>query len=84
MASQAIIKVNAAGVAALLKSEAVRSDLLRRAEAIQQNAGDGYVATSAIGHDRAYAIVRTDTMEARRDEAMNHTLLRSLHAGGSW
>lgn len=84
MAKQVIIKVNSAGVRELLKSDDFRYDMLQRAKAIADTAGEGYIAVAAVGFDRAYGIVRTDTPEARLDEAQNHTLLRSLHAGGSW
>lgn len=84
MAKQILVKMNQKEVGRLLKSDDIRYDLLKRAQAIQENAGDGYLAVSAVGYDRAYAIVRTDTFESRREEATNHTLLRSLHAGGGW
>lgn len=78
------IELDKKGIARFLKSDEVQEDMLKRAQAIADRSGPGYVADSGVGHDRAYGVVRTDTIEAMRDNATNHTLLRALHAGGSW
>ena len=85
MATSIRIQLDSSGIRSFLKSDDVRENLcLPVANRIQGNAGEGYVVDSGIGFDRAYAVVRTDSLEAMRDNATNHTLLRALHSGGSW
>lgn len=81
MAISIRVELNKKNVGALLKSDDVRFDMLQRAKAIEEQAGTGYIAVSEVGHDRAFAIVRTDSYEAREQEATQHTLLNSIEAG---
>lgn len=81
MAGSVRIELNRAGVGEFLKSDDVRYNLHQRATAIAETAGPGFLAVSSVGRDRAYAIVRTDSAEARRAEAEDHVLLRSISAG---
>lgn len=76
-----VIKLNSAGVRDLLRSAEVRADLERRGGAVVQAAGDGYEVESKTGSNRARVTVRTATFEARRAEAVEHRLVRSLDAG---
>jgi hypothetical protein len=81
MAAGIKIKLNSAGVRALLRSGAVRGDLERRAHAIAQAAGDGMEASSYTGPNRARATVRTATFKARQREATERALTRAIDAG---
>jgi len=68
---------------AIRTSAAVERELLRRAQKIAAAAGEGFDADSGItgGRGRARAAVWTATPEARRRNATDNTLLRSLSAG---
>ncbi len=75
------VKLNRAGVAALLKSSDVAGDLRARAARIAAVAGPGMEAESEIGATRARASVVTATTEARLAEANHMALTRALDAG---
>lgn len=75
------IDVHTNVLADILKSAAVRADLVRRARQIAAVAGDGYVVDSQVGAHRARASVRTDTFDARYQEATHRELTRALDAG---
>lgn len=75
------VKVNRAGVRALLQSDEVRDDLTRRANSISAAAGPGHRVESEVGPNRARVAVITDTIEARISEARNRTLTRAVDAG---
>lgn len=75
------IVLNRKGIRDLLRSDEVRRDLERRADAIAAAAGPGHVVDSEIGPNRARASVRTDTIDAMIDEATSRNLTRSLDAG---
>lgn len=75
------IKINRKAVGVLLKSDAVKADLARRAKAIAARAGNGHEVTSRVGRTRARASVRTATAEARNAEATSHNLTSSIDAG---
>ena len=65
----------------LLKSPEVQADLARRAGAIAAAAGEGHRVETEVGANRARAAVITDTHEARRREARDRNLTRSIDAG---
>lgn len=69
-----------AGIRALLRSEAIRADLARRAEAVAAAAGEGHITDSEIGRNRARAAVITATGKAMRNEAENRSLTRAIDA----
>ncbi|MGH8878161.1 MAG: hypothetical protein ACRD0P_12590 [Stackebrandtia sp.] len=75
------VVLNRKGVSALLKGGEVLADLESRAAHIAAAAGDGMKHDSTIGARRARASVYTATYKARRAEATNRTLSRSLDAG---
>lgn len=75
------IKLNSAGIQALLQSREMQEDLLRRAEAIARSAGPGMQAGGAVVGDRAVARVWTATDEARRAEAERRALTLAIDAG---
>lgn len=77
------IKLNSAGVRAVLQSAGVKADLRRRADAIAAAAGgapDFESGVSVVG-DRAMGYVRTATFEGRMAEARHRALTRALDAG---
>lgn len=75
------VVLNKAGVGELLRSDEVRADLQRRAEAIAAAAGEGYEVQVYRGRTRYRAEVRTGTEVARRDNAEDHSLMRAIDAG---
>lgn len=63
------------------RDPAVLADVVRRANAIAAAAGDGYEVESGLSKSRARAVIITKTADAKRDQAENHTLERSIDAG---
>lgn len=75
------VKISRRGARELLKAEAVRADLERRAAAIARAAGPGMEHDSIVGRNRARATVWTDTPEAMAAEARNRKLTSAIDAG---
>jgi hypothetical protein len=75
------VKLNNAGVRALLTSPEVVADLKRRAEAIAAAAGPGMEVDEAIGPKRARVSVRTATFEAIIAESKDRDLTSAIDAG---
>jgi hypothetical protein len=75
------IKLNKAGVAALLRHPRMQADLDRRARRIAAAAGSGHRVESSPTRLRARSVVVTDTYEARRREATNRSLSAAVDAG---
>ena len=76
------IRVKSSAVRALLKSPAVRADLVRRAQLIAARAGDGFEVRSSEPRRRARAAVVATTAEAMRGEAKDGRLSRAM--GVAW
>lgn len=78
------VKLYGKGVQEILKSPGVQVALLRRAEAIADEAGrdidGGFEASVVAGRRRAHASVVTSSFRARWYEARQHRLLRSTGA----
>lgn len=72
---------NLTGFEALRRSPGVAADLRRRADAIAEACGDGFVAESGQGRTRARAEVIAASGRARRVNARDNTILRNLDAG---
>lgn len=85
MAGSARITLNSAAVVALLKSEEVQAELLRRGEAIQAAAGGApdFDVLAVVGRQRAAVYVSTATIDGMRAEATDRALTRALDAGRS-
>ena len=81
MARDVKVKLNSAGVKALLQAPGVEADLLRRARRIAAAAGEGMVAGSEVGRTRARAWVVTATPEAMHAEASTRRLSSAVRAG---
>lgn len=71
-------KLNYAGVGKLLKSSEMQSVLNGYTSAALGRVGDGYEAETFVGFDRAHAIVKAATPEARRENSENNTLLKAV------
>jgi hypothetical protein len=75
------VKLNSAGVKALLKSPGIQADLRRRGNAIASAAGPGHRVDSEVGRNRARVEVVTETFEAMQREARDRNLTRAVDAG---
>lgn len=78
--SKATFKLRRAGIRELLRSQEALRDLERRATAVAGAAGAGHRVVSSIGRNRARAAVIAETPEARRAEALDRNLTRSMNA----
>lgn len=76
-----IIKINSAGVKALLNDAGVLADLEARGERIAAAAGDGVETNTVRGKDRPSVFIRTETNAARAAEAEDRALTRAINAG---
>ncbi|AJT42418.1 hypothetical protein [Psychromicrobium lacuslunae] len=84
MAQKFKVEMNSSGAKALLADPAVVADLLARGGRIRSAAGDGVEVTmirGGYGGGRPVVFVATETSEAKRDEAINHSLLGSVDSG---
>jgi predicted secreted protein len=76
------VKFNRRELAAILKNEATRRELERRANLIHSAINhEGYEVSSGIGKNRARAAVIAVTQYARRSNALHNTLVRHIGAG---
>lgn len=83
MPAKVRIELDSAEIRNMLKTDpGIRDDLERRAEAVRDRAGGepDYESSVWTGFDRQRASVRTNTADARRAEAENHTLMSALDA----
>ena len=71
-------KLNGRGVAALMKSGEMQSILKKHATTIKNRSGTGYEQDIHIGKNRANAKVWAETLEAKRDNSKNNTLLKAM------
>jgi hypothetical protein len=71
-------ELNRAGVAELLKSEAMKTIINSHASAITNRAGDGYEQDSYIAGTRVVATVAAVTKKAKKDNLENNTLLKAV------
>lgn len=77
MAKQGFV-LNQAGVAALMKSPEMQAILKEKATAVRTRAGEGYEQDLFVGKNRANAMVYADTIQAKRDNMKNNTLLKAV------
>ena len=76
------VKFNRRELKAILKNEATRQELERRANLIHGAIDhEGYEVTSGIGKNRARAAVIAVTQYARRSNAIHNALVRHIGAG---
>lgn len=76
--SKVKIKLNSAGVRAVLKSEGMMSILEGEANRRASQLGSGYGVSTYVGRNRCNAEIRAETYEAKRDNLKHNTLLRAL------
>lgn len=85
MAGNLKVRLNSAGVLALLKSGGVAADIHRRGAAIHAGlptAGkEEWFLNNSIGFDRAQSIVGTGNSDAKRTAADTNALQRALDLG---
>lgn len=67
-----------AAVRKVLRLRSLEAELRRRADKGARAGGDGYIAVSEIGRNRARAAVVAASTYARRDNAEDHTLVRII------
>ncbi len=77
MAKQGFV-LNQAGVAALMKSPEMQAILKAKATAVRTRAGEGYEQDVFVGKNRANAMVSAATVQAKRDNMKNNTLLKAV------
>lgn len=75
------VVINRKGVRNLLRSDAIKGNLAERANRIAAAAGEGFVADSSVGRNRAHASVVTATFDAQKAEAEDQVLTRAIDAG---
>lgn len=75
------VVINRKAVRDLLRGTEVQADLRRRAERIASAAGPDHNVHLEVGEHRARAAIVTGTIEARKAQAVRHTLERAIDAG---
>ncbi|MHC6175468.1 hypothetical protein [Glutamicibacter sp. X7] len=75
------VKMNSRGAQQLLKSPEVQADMLRRAQAVADGAGEGFSADVIVGRTRARAQAKADTFEAKLKNTREQTLLKNIDRG---
>ena len=71
-------KLDRAGVKELLKSQEMQAMLAEKASGIRNRCGEGYSNDVRAGKNRAIAMVKADSPEARNDNSENNTLLKAV------
>ena len=79
--SKVKFKLNRAGVRELLRSPEAMAVVSEYASRIQSRCGEGYELTTYVGTNRVNASVHAATVEARRDNYENNTLLKARGGG---
>lgn len=79
--SKVRFKLNKAGVRQLLRSGEAMGVVSEYASRIQSRCGPGYELTTHVGTNRVNASVHAATVEARRDNYENNTLLKARGGG---
>lgn len=67
------------GVRQLLRSEEMKNICQEYANDVQSRCGEGYEVTTFTGKNRVNASVHAATVEARRENSKNNTLLKALY-----
>ena len=71
-------KLNSDGVRKLLKSQEMQSVLNEKATGIKNRCGEGYTQDVYVGKNRANAMVKAETYQAKRDNLKNNTILKAV------
>lgn len=72
------IKLDSAGIQALLKSQEIVDALQSQADNIRAQLGDQYQTSQHIGKTRANVSVYTEDPDALQDNAANNTMLKAM------
>ena len=75
------VKLNREGIRAVQRSAGVQADLRRRASAMANAAGEGFVSDLFVSDIRARASVGTTDYNSRVRQAKEHVLERAVDAG---
>lgn len=78
MANNVKVKLNKAGVRAMLRSPEMLAICEKHASDIARRCGEGYETDSFVGRNRVNAMVSANTYEAKRDNAENNTILKAV------
>ena len=85
MADEIKVVMKPAGARAVMNSQGVQNELLRRALKIKETADSigkaTYAADVQPGRNRAHAMVKTTDRHSRASNAKHTTLLKSLDSG---
>ncbi len=79
--SKVKFKLNHAGVKQLLQSSEAQSVVSAYASQRIGRLGAGYETETFVGFDRAHAVIKPVTHEARRDTFENNSLLKAIGGG---
>lgn len=71
-------KLNRKGVRELMQSQEMQAVLQEKASRITARCGDGYESDVMVGKNRANAMVRAATSQAKRDNSKNNTILKAV------
>ena len=71
-------KLNSGGVRELLKSQEMQSVLIEKATGIKNRCGEGYTQDVYVGKNRANAMVKAETYQAKQDNLKNNTILKAV------
>ena len=71
-------ELNHSGVRELLRSDEMKAMLKAKADAAAKACGDGYQSGSYVMPTRAVARVSAATIEAKRDNLKNNTIVKAL------
>lgn len=71
-------KLNRSGVRKLLKSKEMQDTLTEIASGVKNRCGDGYEQDVYVGKNRANAMVRAETYQAKAENSENNTLLKAV------
>ena len=61
-----------------MQSSEMQTILTEEASGIQRKLGDGYDSDVHVGKNRANAMVRASTYQAKKDNLKNNTLLKAM------
>lgn len=78
MSSAMKFRLNRAGVRAMLRSPEMLAVCEQYAQAVQARCGEGYEVTTHTGSSRVNASVYAKTVEARRDNLENNTIIKAV------
>ena len=76
--SKVKVKLNKAGVRALMQSNEMQVILKNIADNALNSLGEGYKSDLRVGKNRANAMVYADTYKAKKDNLENNSILKAV------